>query len=328
MGKRVLITGGAGFIGSHMADRLLAEGHRVILLDNESTGFKRNVPAAAHYLKGDVTDPAALEEAFRAGLDAVFHIAGQTSTILSFQTPEEDLRVNVGGTVRVIQKCLEHRVPRLLYASSMTAYGHPQAVPTPEREPCRPISYYGITKYAAERYVHATAERTDLPAPFAVTSFRMFNVYGERQGLTNPYQGVVGIFIGNILRGEPITIHSDGEQTRDFVHIEDVVEAWVRALDSPQAHGQVFNLGLGAVSSVNQLVDAVLAAMGRSRKDYQVSYAPVRPGDQRHMRADISLARNVLGWQPRVSLEQGMARTVRWALENQSIGQEGRKEAA
>lgn len=315
-GKRVLVTGGTGFIGSHMVDRLIQDGYAVVVIDNESTGFRQNVNPAAQHIRGDVTDLDDLDLAFRGGLDAVFHIAGQASTIRSFMTPEEDLRVNVNGTINVVKKCLEYRVPRLLYASSMTVYGHPSAMPTPESEPCKPISYYGITKYAAERYVHATAGRNDLDFEFTVTSFRMFNVYGERQSLRNPYQGVAAIFIGNVLRNELITIHSDGEQSRDFVHISDVVEAWMLALDCPAACGQVFNMGTGVSRSINELADVTLAALGRSRSDYPVVYAPARPGDQRHMAADIGKARAILGWKPRVPFRSGMAETIRWALDS------------
>lgn len=313
--RTCLVTGGAGFIGSHIADRLIAKGYRVVIIDNESTGLRENVNPKAIYLHGDITRIGDLEKAFSYGIDVVFHIAGQASTIRSFDDPIDDLKVNVVGTINVLKMCLKHRVPRLMYASSMTVYGHPSRIPTPETEPCKPISYYGITKYAAERYVHATAERVDLDFDFHVTSFRMFNVYGERQSLENPYQGVVAIFISNVLNGEPITIYGDGEQSRDFVHIQDVVDAWMDALDNEATYGQVFNIGTGTRRSINELVDVTLAAFDRSRATYPVRYAPVRPGDQRHMAADITKASRILGWQPKVEFAEGMERTVRWAAE-------------
>ena len=141
----------------------------------------------------------------------------------------------------------------------------------------------------------------------------MFNVYGERQSLENPYQGVVSIFIANILNREPITIHSDGEQSRDFVHIQDVVDAWMSALDNAAAYGQTFNLGTGERCSINELVDMTLAVFGHSRATYPVEYAPLRPGDQNHMAADVTKAREALGWQPRIEFAKGMERTIRWA---------------
>jgi UDP-glucose 4-epimerase len=201
----------------------------------------------------------------------------------------------------------------LLYASSMTAYGHTEVLPISETTPCRPVSYYGITKYAAERYVHTTAERTDLDFDFRVTSFRMYNVYGPRQALDNPYQGVLGIFLGNLLRGEPLTIFGDGLQSRDFIYVDDVVEAWVSALSNPAAYGKVFNLGSGKQVRINELADHVLRAFQRSRHEAVINYAAARPGEQRFVEADTALLRAALNWRPRVSFSDGLAETVRWA---------------
>lgn len=319
MSKRALVTGGAGFIGSHMADRLLADGYEVTIIDNLATGHKDNVPKDARFILGDVADRNELAAAFDPAPDVVFHIAGQASTVKSFDDPLNDVRVNVHGTVNTLSECIEKKVPRLLFASSMTTYGHPDTLPVTESQRLCPISYYGITKLAAERYVHATAERTDLDFDFNVTSFRMFNVYGPRQSLTNPYQGVVAIFIANLIEGKPCVIHSDGKQSRDFVEITDVVDAWTKAMVTPGAFGQVFNLGTGSRKSVNELVDAVLQAFGKDRQSHEVIYQSVRPGDQRHMEADISRIKALLGWTPTVDFVKGMARTVDWAKAQEEI---------
>jgi UDP-glucose 4-epimerase len=202
----------------------------------------------------------------------------------------------------------------------MTLYGDVRTVPTPEIEPCRPDSYYGITKHAAERYVHATAERPDLGFDFRVTSLRMFSVYGPGQSFSNPYQGVLGIFSGNLLRGEPITIFGDGEQTRDFVYIDDIVDGWVRALNTPAAAGGIFNLGSGRSLSINQLAQSAIAAFGHPPGGYEVIRAPARPGEQRTVRADIRQAKTVLGWEPRTTFEAGMAETIRWARSEFAAG--------
>lgn len=303
-----------------MVDRLIKEGHEVVVIDNESTGVQENVNPSADYIRGDVTSINDLDKVFRKKLDLVFHIAGQASIVQSFIEPERDLSVNVMGTINVVKKCVEYQVPRLLYASSMMIYGISKAALVSEAEPCVPNSYYGITKYAAERYVHVSSERPDLDFKLHVTSFRMFNVYGERQSLNNPYQGVLAIFIGNILRNEPITIYSDGNQSRDFVHIRDVVEAWIQAIDCPATHGLVINLGTGNSCSVNRLADLTLAALGRSRKDYPILSGAERPGDQRSITADISRARTILKWNPKVSLDEGMKSTIHWAAShNRSI---------
>ena len=313
----ILVTGGAGFIGSHLVDRLVKEGHRVVVVDNEATGRREHVPAGAQYLQGDVGNIDDLEPAFKNGLGAICHIAGQVSIIRSFDNPLTDLRTNVQGTLNVLQLCLKYHVPRLLYASSMTVYSSASPLPTPEEAPCEPISYYGITKYAAERYVLTTAGRVDLDFDFHVTCFRMYSVYGPRQALDNPYQGVLGIFLGNLLRGEPLTIFGDGEQSRDFVYIDDIVNAWVSALDKPATYGKIINLGSGRRLSINQLADFALAAFNHTRSDYPVVYAPERPGDQRRVEADISRARTLFGWEPRVPFATGLYSTVCWAVEHQ-----------
>jgi UDP-glucose 4-epimerase len=311
---RILVTGGAGFIGSHMADRLTADRHEVVVYDNLATGLRENVPPAARFIKGDVSETHELDRAFSGGLDAVFHIAGQVSLIRSYTDPVVDLRTNVQGTLNILTLCVKHRVPRLLYASSMTVYSGNASLPTAEDSPCEPTSYYGITKLAGERYVHVTAERRDLDFPFQITAFRMYNVYGPRQALNNPYQGVLGIFLGNLMRGEPITIFGDGEQSRDFIYIRDIVDAWASALNNPASYGKSINLGSGKRLSINCVADAVLSAFNRTRADHPVNYAPGRSGEQRHVEADVTLARQLLGWQPRVSFESGLAETLQWSL--------------
>jgi UDP-glucose 4-epimerase len=309
--RRVLVTGGAGFIGSHLTDRLLADGFAVTVLDNLSTGLRDNVPTEAILIEGDVGDREAVADVFASErFDAVFHIAGQASIRLSFADPEIDLRTNVIGTVNVLRASIESGVPRLVNASSMTAYGEPDVVPTSEDVACIPVSYYGVTKYAAERYAHITAARPDVD--LAVTSLRMFNVYGPRQSISNPYQGVLAIFIGNVLRGEPVTIHGDGLQTRDFVYIDDVVDAWMRVLDDPAANGHVLNVGSGRETSVNELADAVLAAFGESRESWEIGHEDVQLGDQRRAAADVSAIAGI-GWHPATTFADGVKRTVRWA---------------
>jgi UDP-glucose 4-epimerase len=309
--RSALVTGGAGFIGSHLATRLLADGFAVTVLDNFATGRREAVPDGATLVEGDVADRALVDELFgREGFSAVFHVAGQASIRLSFERPEVDLGTNVVGTVNVVRACVETGVERLVNASSMTAYGEPDEVPTAEGGACVPVSYYGVTKYAAERYAQIAG---DVPGvATAVTSLRMFNVYGPGQSISNPYQGVLAIFIGNVLRGEPITIHGDGKQTRDFVYIDDVVEAWLRVLDDRSTYGRVLNVGSGRETSVNELADAVLDAFGHSRATWEIRVEPTQLGDQRRAAADTGEL-EALGWAARPTLSEGMARTVEWA---------------
>lgn len=311
--KHVLITGGAGFIGSHLAEGLIARGDRVVVLDNLSTGNRANVPQGAVLVEGDVTDPSTVDRVVGSEpFDAVLHVAGQASVAQSFTSPERDLSINVLGTLNVLEGCLHAGIPRLVHASSMTVYGEPEVVPTPESHRCIPTSFYAVTKYAAERYVQISGERRD--AGLSVCSLRMFNVYGERQSLSNPYQGVLAIFIANVLRGEPITIHSDGQQTRDFVYVPDVVDAWLAVLDEPATSGHVFNVGSGRETSINEIADTVLEAFRHSRESWPIQSIPAQEGDIRRSAADISRLRDAVGWEPRMSFEEGCRRTVRWAI--------------
>ena len=314
---RVLVTGAAGFIASHIADALLARGDEVVVLDNLSNSRRDCVPKGAVFVEGDVRQPADVDRAFLAldsgSIDAVCHLAGQASTFRSFDEPAWDMEVNGVGSARMLEGARRHGASTFLYASSMTVYGRPPRLPVGEDTPCAPLSYYGVTKWAAERFVMLAATQGLPEKRLRTCAFRMFNVYGERQSLTNPYQGVLGIFIGNVLRGEPISIFGDGEQSRDFVYVKDVADAWLAALDRPELNAQVFNLGTGTQTSINQLWRLAVAACDREPGAWDVSYQPERPGDQRHMVADISAATERLCWNPATPLEDGVRATVRWA---------------
>ncbi len=311
--KNILVTGGAGFIGSHITDKLIDLGYSVTVSDNLSTGEKTYINPKARFVKGDVANKKDVENVFQDHFDAVFHIAGCASSIQSFMDAQKDIQSNFIGTVNITLQCIAQKVPRLLYASSMTVYGKTEELPISETTLCCPCSYYGISKYAAERFVHASAERIDLTSPLNVTSFRMFNVYGPRQSLTNPYQGVMAIFIGNVLRNHPVTIFGDGKQSRDFIYIDDVVDVWIKSIDRQGTFGHAFNLGFGKDIAINTLVSLIIATLQKDPKRYPVKYMPARPGDQRHMQADINQIKKVLLWQPRIALAEGLQKTIEWA---------------
>jgi len=310
---RVLVTGGAGFIGSHIADALVARGDDVVVLDDLSNGVASNVPDGVELVEGDVRDPAAIDRAFEAlgDADAVCHLAGQASTFRSFDEPAWDMDVNGVGTARMLEGARRHGAGVFLYASSMTAYGDPAGLPVTEDMPSAPLSYYGITKWASERAVLVSSRAESMG--LRTVSYRMFNVYGPRQSLTNPYQGVLGIFLGRVLRGEEILIFGDGEQSRDFVYVEDVAKAWVAGLEAAPEGGAVVNIGTGTRTSINDLWRGAVQACGQDPDAWDVSYRDERPGDQRHMQASIERARALLGWDPTVGLDDGLKRTADWA---------------
>ena len=308
-----LVTGGAGFIGSHLVDRL-KDTYNVHVVDNLATGDKTFVPKNIPLYIEDVRNKDKVFSIVqKVKPDIIFHIAGQASNINSFSDPHFDIDVNFKGTVNVVLAALAANVTRFLYASSMTTYGHPDSLPVSETHSCRPVSYYGISKYAAERFVHATAARTDLTKPFNVTSFRMFNVYGPRQSLTNSYQGALAIFIGNVLRNEPITIYGDGLQTRDFIYIDDVIQAWTRAIDTKSTFQQVYNLGNGKQISVNDMVKAVIVAAEKNPETYPILYKDQRPGEQRFMEADMKKAFKDFSFKPSTTFQEGLSKTLLWA---------------
>lgn len=314
--KNVLITGGAGFIGSHLTDKLVKEDYEVTIFDNLSTGEQKFVNPKAAFVKGDVTNKDQIRKLFQTNFDAVLHIAGCASSIKSFSKPEEDIKTNFLGTVNIVNACLANKITRLLYASSMTVYGKPKKLPINESISCVPISYYGISKYAAERFLLSTAARVDLDFSFNVTAFRMFNVYGPRQSLTNPYQGVMAIFIGDVLRNEPVLIFGDGNQSRDFIYIDDVTAAWTKSINNQKTFGKVFNLGCGQDYSINEIVKTIIKTLGFNEKKYPVIHKKARPGDQRQMCSDINSLKKALNWKPKYDLKKGLSLTLKWAKEN------------
>jgi len=306
---RVLITGGAGFIGSRVASKFATLAEDVVVLDNFVTGQRSNLPNDFDVRECDVRDQAGVEQVFRQFRPTlVCHLAAQVSTRLSFQCPQEDVSTNVLGTLNVIEAASQFDVRQVITASSMVLYGNAARQPVSEEDPCEPVSVYGITKYAAERSARALLADPNGPA---LTCLRLFLTYGPGQSLSNPYQGVIAIFLSRVLRGQPIVIFGDGEQTRDVVYIDDVVDAWVRAAQTGMPG--TFNVGTGHSHSINKIVDEVLASLGKSRADFPVNYEPSSPGDQRRIEANTKRIRECLGWEARVHLASGIRSTAQWA---------------
>ncbi len=299
---RVLVTGGAGFVGSHVVDRLLGDGHGVTVVDNLSTGRRELVSRRADLHVCDIRSPR-LEAAFAAGRpDAVVHVAAQAAVSRSVADPQFDASVNVLGTVNVLEAARRARVGRVVYISTGgAAYGDTDVLPTPEDHPARATSPYGVSKVAAERYVECWAGLTGASA----LSLRLANVYGPRQ---NPLgeAGVIAIFIHRLLSGQPCVVNGDGEQTRDYVYVEDVADAVSRALARPDAAG-VVNVGTGVETSVNDLYRRLSLAAGVSRP---AVHGPARPGEQRRSVLDPGRAKVLLGWVPVTPLDEGIQRTL------------------
>jgi UDP-glucose 4-epimerase len=302
---RALVTGGAGFIGSHVAELLLARSIEVVVLDDLSMGRRENVPAGARLIVGDVTDPAVLAEALR-GVEVVFHQAAKVSIRHSIRNFVEDSRVNIQGTVALLRAAAEAGVRKLVVASSMAVYGDAQRLPISEDHPCEPTTPYGISKLAAERYVLCMGPHLGI----ATAALRYFNTYGTRQTFT-PYVGVMTIFIRRLLQGLPPVIFGSGEQIRDFVWVRDVARANLLAMDAEQ-DGIVCNIGTGVGTSVNELNRLIQEAMGVS---IPAEHAPPQPGEPADSIADIARARELLGYEPQGRLEERIAEVIAWNRE-------------
>jgi UDP-glucose 4-epimerase len=305
-----VVTGGAGFIGSHLAERLLHDGHRVRIVDNFSTGKRANIERLLRF--GDrleihevsITDRAALPPIF-AGARYVFHQAALPSVPRSIDDPVTTHEINVTGTLNVLLAARAAGVQRVAYAASSSAYGDVEAEFKVETIPPAPLSPYGVSKLAGEYYCQVFTVVYGLET----VALRYFNVFGPYQDETSHYAAVIPRFIAAMLRGQPPTIYGDGGQSRDFTYIDNVVHGNLLALTAPEAAGRVMNLATGGRVSLLELVDRLNAILGTQ---FAPVHAEPRPGDIRHSRADIGLARELLDFTPIVSFEEGLARTVAW----------------
>jgi UDP-glucose 4-epimerase len=301
----VLVTGGAGFIGSHLVDALVASGERVRVLDDMSSGREENLSSsrgAIEWLRGDVTDPFAAFEACR-GAKVVFHLAARVSVPESFERPELYERICGHGTKTLLEAAHRAGVARVVYAGSSSAYGDAVTQPIEESAPLDPLSPYAHAKLTGEEHCVSYSHHTSLET----VRLRFFNVYGERQDPSSPYAGVISKFLELAVRGETPTIHGDGLQTRDFVYVGDVVRALRKAAVAPEVDGEVFNVGRGAPVTVRQLSATIGLAFGNGRPP---RFGPARRGDVRHSCANTRKAGETLGFRARVPLALGLERTA------------------
>jgi UDP-glucose 4-epimerase len=304
---RFLVTGGAGFIGSHIVERLLGEGHAVRVLDDFSTGRHENLSfaksdAPLDVVDGDIRDAGAVRAAV-AGVDGVFHEAALVSVPRSVEFPETSCAINAHGTAHVFDAARRAGVRRIVYASSAAVYGDTAVLPVPEREPPRPLSPYGLDKLYSEQLgavFHALYGTEAVP-------LRYFNVFGPRQDPSSPYSGVISIFVARLLADEDLTIFGDGAQSRDFVYVADVVEANVRAMLGPYAGPAPLNVAGGGRTTLNALVATLGEIIGRRPR---ITHAAARAGDIVHSQGDIAAIGAALGYRPRWTVRAGLEALV------------------
>ena len=293
---KTLVTGGCGFIGSHLAEMLLALGHEVVILDNLACGLKANINSFEMHDKlsfhqVDICDRTAMGP-YLEGVDWVFHMAGLADIVPSIEQPDSYYQTNVTGTLNVLQCALEAGVKRLIYAASSSSYGIPDIYPTPETSPIDPQYPYALTKYMGEELVLHWAKTYKLPA----VSLRLFNVYGPRSRTSGAYGAVFGVFLAQKLKGSPFTVVGDGTQTRDFTYVTDVAAAFIKAAQS-EVSGEAMNVGSGNHYSVNRLVELLGGP---------VVHIPKRPGEPNCTFADTNKINRLLAWEPKVAFEDGV----------------------
>ncbi len=307
MPGKFLVTGGAGFIGSHLVEALVARGQRVRVLDDLSTGLAENLAPfgdAVELVRGDVADADTARRAVE-GAEVVFHLAALASVQRSVEAPADSHRICATGTVQVLDAARRAGVRRVVYAGSASAYGLPVRDVQSEDDPVCPLSPYAAAKLAGEVYCQAFSGTYGLET----VRLRFFNIFGPRQRPDSPYSGVIALFVAALGSGRTPTVFGDGQQTRDFTYVTDVVQALLLAAERPGISGTVCNVGTGQGTSLLQLLDGLNRLLGTN---VAPRLAEARPGDIRHSRADISRARQLLGYEPAMPFEQGLERTLAW----------------
>ena len=307
MASRSLVTGGAGFIGSHLVRRLIADGVSVRVVDNLTTGDVvrlADLVDSIDFVRGDLVDKRLSDEVVK-GVDYVFHQAAVPSVQRSVEDPLTTNRANVVATLNLLESCRQAKVQRFVYAASSSAYGDTEILPKSETMAPDPLSPYALQKWVGERYCQLYYELYGLET----VSLRYFNVFGPAQDPDSQYSAVIPKFTRALLAGNPITVYGDGEQSRDFTYVDNVVAANLLAVQAANAPGNVFNIGCGERVTVNKLINVLESVLDRKAR---VSYAGPKPGDVRHSLADIRSARTNLGYSPAVMFDEGIKRTVKW----------------
>lgn len=302
-----IVTGAAGFIGMALAKRLKDENNEVVTIDNLSTGYRSNIPDGVVFIEGDCADPSVYNQLPEMHYDAIFHIAGQSSGEISFDDPIYDIRTNVEATLLLLKYAHKNNCKRFVYAGTMSVYGIKPDRPIGEKENCRPQSFYGVGKLASEHYM-----RIYQNYGIESTSIRLFNVYGPGQNLGNLRQGMISIFLAQMLRNNHIHVKGAADRYRDFIYIDDVVEAFVRCLSYKQSYGEVINVGTGKRTTVDDIVGALKANQG---EDVSVEYSGSTEGDIHGIYANVDRMKSLLDMKAITTFDRGIKKMVSWAID-------------
>jgi UDP-glucose 4-epimerase len=300
-----LVTGAAGFIGSSLSRKLIGQGHKVVTIDNLSTGTKENLPDGIEFFFGDCADSDIYKILPEYKYDAIFHIAGQSSGEISFDDPIYDIKTNTESTLLLLQFALQRKCSRFIYASTMSVYGAHPYNPVCEDAICQPKSFYGVGKLASEHYLRIYEEYG-----INTTSLRLFNVYGPGQNLVNQRQGMVSIFLAQLINQRSIHVKGSGDRFRDFIYIDDVVEAFIRCLKHDKSHSEIINVGTGIQTSVDELIRNLLAI---SKAKVPIKFSGNTSGDIQGIYADVNKFKSSLGINRYTSLNDGLQKMLQWA---------------
>jgi len=304
MNKSYLVTGAAGFIGSAVARHLIQNGNVVWSIDNLSTGFEKNIPLEVEFIKGNCQDDNSIKTLKKTKFDAILHFAGQSSGEISFDDPIYDLQTNTEATLKLINYGLETGCQRFIYASSMSVYGDVPDHPISESHSCNPLSFYGIGKLASEHYLRIYQSKGLQP-----TSLRLFNVYGPGQNLSNLRQGMVSIYLAQMLSNQKIIVKGSPDRFRDFVYIDDVVRLTLMVLNNEVSIGKNYNIGTGIKTTVRDVLDKLIR---NYRKEIKVQFTNPTPGDQLGIIADIKKVKNEIGCYPKIDLNKGLKNMIKY----------------
>lgn len=306
MGKRILVTGGAGFVGSCLCKELYDNGYHVTAVDDLSNGKQENIPDGIDFLKSDITSEEFFKKLADHSFDVVIHCAAQSSNALSFRDPKHDMLTNQLGTLNMLNYCMEKKINRFIFTSSMSVYGQPEHFPTKETDTPYPDSFYAVHKLASEHYIRIFAHQHGIK----YTIFRLYTTYGYGQNLENISQGLLSIYLSYILNKKTLTVKGSKDRSRDIIHVNDIVNAIKLSLNNPNSHNKTYNLGSGKSLKIERIIELLTTGLGYKKDEYPVKYESGTEGDPFDTLADIEEACKDLGWKPEISAEEGIRLTL------------------
>jgi len=306
MDKYALVTGGGGFVGRVLTNRLIKEGYHVTIVDDLSNTRYENINKNSEFYKLDISDSISFDILPNYPYEIVFHIAAQSSNAISWKFPEKDLLVNQLGTYNILDFCIKHNIKRFVFTSSMSAYGVPGIYPTPESIDMKPDTFYAVHKLASEHYLRIFAKEHDMN----YTIFRLYTTYGHGQNLDNVNQGLLSIYLSYIINNKPLIVKGSKDRTRDIIHVSDVLDAMILSLTNDKSYNKTYNMGTGIKITIENIIELLITGMGFNIKEYPVKYQDGTQGDPFDTLADISLIGQDLGWKPKISPREGIQLTI------------------